>query len=331
MGEEWRMETPRRYPLIFNPRARSQKGGRMMRFLMKYGGRFAMHATNHAGEACELAARFAAQGEPVVVAAGGDGTLNEVVNGLAGSSTVLGILPAGTMNVFARELGIPFDSFERAFEVIERGFIREVDVFHANGFPFVQMAGVGFDAMVIEGTSWESKKMLGPLAYLLAAVKVLGEKPPAMEIEFADGRTEKGVAVLAGNGALYGGPFRFFRNAHNRDSKLDVIVYKESGYRLVLDSLRGIAFGGVDLSATTSYFQTESFIVRADREVPVEVDGEWIGRFSEVKFEESASCLQVIAPDPDCVVEGTLKDVFKSLLQWPRRSSQPALETPRTR
>jgi YegS/Rv2252/BmrU family lipid kinase len=300
----------------------------MMRFLMEHGGRFAMHATNHAGEACELAARFAAQGEPVIIAAGGDGTLNEVVNGLAGSSTVLGILPAGTMNVFARELGIPFESFESAFEVIERGIIREVDVFCANKFPFVQMAGIGFDAMVIEETTWESKKRLGPLAYLLAAVKVLGEKPPKINITLADGRHEEGVAVLVGNGSLYGGPFRFFRKADNHDSLLDVIVYKEFGYRLVLDSLRGIARGGVDLSESTGYFQTESLTVRADGEVPMEVDGEWVGRFSEVKFEKSATCLRVIAPDSEHAMTANIADTFRSFLPWSRRSHSKPIAPP---
>ena len=317
------MEKPRRYPLIYNPWARSQKGGRVLRFLMRHADRFSMHATNHPGEARELALRFATLGEPVVIAAGGDGTLNEVAGGLAGSNTVMGILPSGTMNVFARELGIPFDSFERAFEVIERGFVREVDVFAANGFPFLQMAGVGFDAMVIEETTWKSKKMLGPLAYLLAGVKVLGEKPPRMEVTLADGRREEGVAVLAGNGALYGGPFKFFRMAHNRDSKIDVLVYKEAGYRLVLDSLRGLAFGGIDLLESTSYFQTESFTVRADREVPVEVDGEWIGRFSEVAFAETADHLRVMAPEGQ--LGGCLGDSLRSFLHLPRR--QPVLQT----
>jgi YegS/Rv2252/BmrU family lipid kinase len=323
------METPRRYPLIFNPKARSQKGTKMMRFLMAHGGRFAMYATNHAGEARELAARFAKQGESVVVAVGGDGTINEVVSGLVGSSTVLGILPAGTMNVFARELGIPSDSFERAFQIIEDGAIREVDVFHANGFPFIQMAGVGFDAQVIEETRWEAKKMLGPLAYLLAAVKVLGEKPPEMELVLENGHIEHGVAVLAGNGSLYGGPFRFFRNADNHDSMLDVIVYKESGYRLVLDSLRGIAMGGVDLSDSTSYFQTGSFTVRSNREVPMEVDGEWIGRFNEVVFRDSNCSLKVIAPDVIAPAGLGLADTFKSLLHWPRHM-QPEPQSSRT-
>jgi diacylglycerol kinase (ATP) len=299
----------------------------VLRFLMRHANRFALFATNHAGEARELAQRFAAEGEPVVIAAGGDGTLNEVVRGLAGSATLLGVLPAGTMNVFAREMGIPFDSLERAFEVIEAGFIREVDLFEANGAPFVQMAGVGFDAQVIEETTWEAKKMLGPLAYLLAAVKVLGEKPPEMEIICADGRRETGVAVLAGNGSLYGGQFRFFRNASNQDSKLDVLVYKEAGYKLVLDSLRGLAFGGIDLMTSTCYFQTEAFSVVADREVPVEVDGEWIGRFTEVRFKETADHLRVLAPEGP--LAGNFAETLRSLLAWPRR--QPEIQTSRSR
>ena len=314
------MQIPRRYPVIFNPRARSQKGGKVLRFLMRHANRFALFATNHAGEARELAARFAAEGEPVVIAAGGDGTLNEVVRGLAGTDTLLGVLPAGTMNVFAREMGIPFDSLERAFLVIERGFVRDVDLFEANGSPFVQMAGVGFDAAVIEETTWEAKKMLGPLAYLLAAVKVLGESPPKIEVICADGRREEGVAVLAGNGSLYGGQFKFFRNANNQDSKLDVLVYKEAGYRLVLDSLRGLAFGGIDLVASTRYFQAEDFIVKANREVPVEVDGELIGRFSEVRFMETANRLRVIAPEEP--LAGGFADAIKALLQWPRRPAE---------
>lgn len=327
MGEESAMPATRRYPIIFNPKARSQKGGRVLRFLMRHANRFALFATNHAGEAHELAARFAREGEPVVIAAGGDGTLNEVVRGLAGSSSVLGVLPTGTMNVFAREMGIPFDSLERAFEVIEAGHVREVDLFEANGAPFVQMAGVGFDAQVIEETTWESKKMLGPLAYLLAAVKVLGEQPPQMEIVCADGRRETGVAVLAGNGSLYAGQFKFFRNASNQDSKLDVLVYKEAGYKLVLDSLRGLALGGIDLMESTACFQTEAFTVTADREVPVEVDGEWLGRFTEVRFKETANHLRVLAPEGP--LAGNFAEALKSLLSWPRR--QPELETARNR
>ncbi len=321
------METMHRYPLIFNPKAKSQKGERALRFLMDHANRFALYATNHAGEARELAAKFAAEGEPVVIAAGGDGTLNAVVSGLAGSGTALGVIPAGTMNVFARELGIPFDHFPKCFEVIERGHVREIDLFQANKSPFLQMAGVGFDAMVIEETTWESKKMLGPLAYLIAAVKVLGEKPPKMEVICEDGRREEGVAVLAGNGSLYGGQFKLFRAADNQDSKLDVLVFKEAGYKLVLDSLKGIALGGVDLAASTSYFQTAAFTVKAEREVPVEVDGDLLGRFTEVKFTESSQRLRVLAPETTTM--SRFAGAVEALMQKARRPPE-LLESPAT-
>lgn len=308
-----------RYPLIFNPKARSHRGDRVRRFLMSHAHHFALYATNHGDEARELAASFAAAGEPVVIAAGGDGTLNAVVNGLAGSRTALGILPAGTMNVFARELGIPFGQLSKAFEVITAGHVREIDLFTANGAPFIQMAGVGFDAKVIEETTWESKKRLGPLAYLLAAVKVLGEKPPEMEVSFPDGRTTTGVAVLAGNGSLYGGQFRLFRKADNRDSRIDVLVFREHGYKFVLDTLAGLARGGVDLSESTAYFQAQAFTVRCAVDTPVEVDGEWLGRYQSVEFKESARRLRVLAPEESH--GGHFVDAIRALVHWP---SQPA-------
>ncbi|MEO0018377.1 MAG: hypothetical protein RLZZ522_1660 [Verrucomicrobiota bacterium] len=308
------MAMPHRYPLIFNPKARSQRGQRALRFLMERANQFALYATNDGAEARELAARFAAAGEPVVIAAGGDGTLNAVLCGLAGTATALAVLPTGTMNVFARELGIPCDHLGRALEVIERGFIREIDLFEANRAPFVQLAGVGFDAQVIEETTWERKKALGVLAYLLTAVRVLGDRPPPMEVVCADGRRETGVAVLVGNGTRYGGALRFFHKADNQDAKLDLLIYKEPGYRLVTDSLRGLAAGGIDLMESVSYLQTESCVVRAEVGVPVEVDGELLGRFKEVRFAPAASRLRVVAPEQ--VLPSRLGERLKTLRSW---------------
>jgi len=317
----------RRYPLIFNPKARSQRGRHALRFLEGKSASVELFATAHENDASELAARFAAAGEPVVIAAGGDGTLNAVVRGLAGSSTTLGVLPTGTMNVFARELGIPCNCLAKSYEVIERGFVREIDLFGANLVPFVQMAGVGFDAKVIEQTSWAAKKALGPLAYLLAAVKVLGQHPPQIEVICADGRRETGVAVLAGNGRLYGGPFEFFRKADNQDSMLDVLVYKEEGYRLVVDLLRGLAAGGLDLVSSASYLQTADFVVRSAEEVPVEVDGEWLGRCREIHFSQVGQSLRVLAPE--LPLRHGFVEALKNLLPWPRHATAPPM-APRT-
>lgn len=284
---------------------------------------FVLYASRSAEDATELAAKLAADGEPVVVAAGGDGTLNAVVQGLAGSHTALGVLPAGTMNVFARELGLPFNSLKKSLQVLEQGFIKEVDLFEANGHAFVQMAGIGFDAQVIEETPLEQKKIFGPMAYVMAAMKVLGDKPPKMRIVCDDGSIEEGVCALAGNGSLYGGQVKLFRKADHSDEMLDLLVFTEAGYKLVRDSVKGIATGAIDAgNSSVKYLQGKSFQVHCDREVPMEVDGEYIGRVTDVSLLPAKRKLRVIAPENP--KDGIFASVVKTLVSIPRRGNDPS-------
>jgi|TARA_B110000908_G_scaffold99326_1_gene117328 diacylglycerol kinase (ATP) len=278
---------------------------------------FALYASRSAEDATELAAKLAADGEPVVVAAGGDGTLNAVVQGLAGTSTALGVLPAGTMNVFARELGLPFNSLKKSFNVLEEGFVKEVDLFEVNGHAFVQMAGVGFDAQVIKETNLETKKIFGPMAYVMAAMKVLGDTPPKMRVVCEDGRVEEGVCALAGNGSLYGGQVKLFRKADHSDDMLDLLVFTEAGYKLVRDSVKGIATGAIDSgNSSVKYLQAKSFQIQCDREVPIEADGEYIGRVTEVSLVPAKRKLRVIAPENP--KDGIFASVVKTLVKIPR-------------
>lgn len=306
----------RRYPLIMNPKAKSERGESARRFIMESAPRFAIYATRSAGEAEELARAFAKNNEPVVIAAGGDGTLNEVVRGLIGSNTALGILPTGTMNVFARELGVPVDApLEAAMQVIDEGSVVDVDLFEMNDAPFVQMSGIGFDAQVIEETPREMKKALGPLSYLLSAVKVLGDRPPGMKVKFAEGHEAEGVAVLVGNGSLYGGHVRLFGKACNADELLDVLVFKEAGYKLVLESIGGVARGGFDENVeTVGYYQSRGLSVECDREVPIEVDGELWGRSREAVFSALPQKLRVYAPSGSSMPKW--EEVLRGLSPW---------------
>ncbi|MBT8036033.1 MAG: diacylglycerol kinase family lipid kinase [Verrucomicrobiae bacterium] len=309
----------KRYPLIFNPRARSQRAQKTLRFLMSHAQWFALYASRSAEDATELAAKLAADGEPVVIAAGGDGTINAVVQGLAGTTTALGVLPAGTMNVFARELGLPFNSLKKSFGILEKEYIKEVDLFETNGHAFVQMAGIGFDAQVIEETTWETKKLFGPMAYLMSAMKVLGEKPPKMRITCEDGRVEEGVCALAGNGSLYGGQVKLFRKADNSDDMLDMLVFTEAGFKLVRDSVKGIATGAIDAgNSSVKYLQARSFQIECDREVPMEADGEYIGRVSHVSLLPAKRKLRVVAPQNP--KDGIFASMVKTLVKIPRRN-----------
>jgi diacylglycerol kinase (ATP) len=288
----------KKYPLLLNPKARSQRTQEVNRFITDHASQLTIHTTNSIDEAKKLAENFAADGEKIVIAAGGDGTLNAVVQGLSGSSTALGIIPSGTMNVFARELKIPLRKLKKAFDVIKSGKVSEVDLFLVNGSPFMQMAGLGFDAMVIEQTSWKSKKLLGPFAYVFSVMRLWGNTQPMMKVEYEDGRVEEGVAVIVGNGAFYGGSVKLFRKASNQDNMLDVLIFKKLGYRFLIDAIRGFIKGGIDMSDSVNYVQVSAFIVRCEYDFPVQVDGEFLGRATEAKFESSRRKLRVIIPVP---------------------------------
>jgi len=291
------MQTTARYPLLINPKAKSQRAQAAMRFVMDNSDKFGIYATRSAEDAEALAAKFAREGHSIVIAAGGDGTINAVVKGLAGSKTALGILPTGTMNVFARELGLPFDSLKDCLKVIDSHSFREIDLFEANGSPFVQMAGIGFDAQVIEETSWESKKAFGPLAYFLAAVKILGEKPPKMVVELDTGEKIDAACVLVGNGSLYGGQIKLFNMADNADEFLDLLIYEEAGYRAVFNSLKGVALNDVSiLTNSARYVQARTVKVTSEKPVPMEVDGEFCDKVEEIVFAPAARKLRVVAP-----------------------------------
>ncbi len=307
-----------RYPLIFNPSARSQRGRRTLRFLMSHAQWFTLYASRSAEDATELAAKLAAEGEPIVVAAGGDGTLNAVVQGLAGTKTALGVLPAGTMNVFARELGLPPNNLKKALQILEDGYIKEVDLFQANGRAFVQMAGIGFDAQVIEETTWEQKKLLGPMAYVMSAMKVLNDKPPKLRIICDDGHVEEGFCALAGNGSLYGGQVKLFRKADHTDDMLDMLVFTEAGFKLIRDSVKGLATGAIDAgNSSVKYLQSSCYEIKCDREVPMEVDGEYIGRVENVSLMPAKRKLKVIAPENP--KDGVFTTIVKTLVNIPRR------------
>ena len=203
--------------VIFNPAARSERAGKLRDKIQALGARAVVRPTGGPDDARALAARAVEQGYKVVVAAGGDGTINEVVNGLAGSDVTLGLLPLGTMNVFAAEMGVPSNRIKRCWEIIEAGHVREVDLARANTRAFVQLAGVGFDAQAVAGVDWAAKKNLGPLSYIISAAKVASHKPPELVIECESGSVRKGSFVLIGNGRYYGGRVAVFKGAINND------------------------------------------------------------------------------------------------------------------
>lgn len=280
---------------ILNPAARSDKAIKLRERIHALSGGVPMHLTSEAGDARQIAAQAVRDGVEVIIAAGGDGTLNEVINGIGHAPVHLGILPVGTMNVFATEIGIPLGNLEAAWKVIEQGKVISVDLPRANDTHFIQLAGVGLDAEVVRKTTADSKRALGPLSYLLTLVQVAAHKPPHILLEAEGDRLREGSFALIGNGRLYGGPFPVFKRANLQDGLLDVLVFENQSHWDVVRYFQAIAFGTHPELPDVEYFQTSSLKVTSSGDVPVELDGEIAGMLPCVFSIESQKLL-VIAP-----------------------------------
>jgi diacylglycerol kinase (ATP) len=278
--------------VILNPAARSERARALSDRIPGFAERTIVWETTKPGEARLLAELAAKEGYTMIVAAGGDGTVNDVVNGIARSGVTLGLLPFGTMNVFATELGLPANNLRACWEIIEAGHVRRVDLARADSHYFVQLAGIGLDAQVVQATSWDMKKSLGPLSYLVSAATVAARKPPRLVVESESGSVE-GSFVLIGNGRYYGGPFVIFKQARIDDGLLDVLIFKNLGYLDIVRYLQGIIFGTHVRMPDVEYFQTRKVTVRSGEEVPVEIDGEVIGTVP-MTFRLSSRKLNVI-------------------------------------
>jgi YegS/Rv2252/BmrU family lipid kinase len=278
--------------IIVNPAARGAKA-RLAR-LHRLTRNVVIRTTSGPGDAEAQTERAVEQGFTTIVAAGGDGTINEVVNGIGNAPVALGILPMGTVNVLAMELGIPFN-LAAAWKVIRAGKIRLIDEATANGHIFLQMAGIGVDAQVVEQNNRQIKKVLGPLSYLLTVTKVAAQKPPLLRVTSEDHSTVEGSFVLIGNGRLYGGPFALFKEADMQDGLLDVYVFRHMNYVALARYFRGMIFGSLAKFSDVDYFQARSLRVESNRHVPLEADGELVGH-APVEFTVRRRKLRVIVP-----------------------------------
>jgi YegS/Rv2252/BmrU family lipid kinase len=282
--------------VIINPMARSERARALCRKIEGLSSRAYVRITNGPGQARALAEEAVSEGVERVVAAGGDGTINEVVNGLAGSKTALGLLPLGTMNVFATELGLPIGNLRRCWDVVENGQAKPVDLLRANDRHFVQLAGIGFDAQIVAATTFDFKKTLGPLSYIINATQIASKKPPRLSVR-GGGGTREGSFVLIGNGRYYGGPFILFKDAKVDDGMLDVLIFKNLGYLDIVRYLQAIVLGTHTSLSDVEYFQTAQVRVTSADAVPVEVDGDVIGTLP-VTFKVAPKSIRVMVPRP---------------------------------
>jgi YegS/Rv2252/BmrU family lipid kinase len=292
--------------VIFNPAANGDKARRFRALLNRVRAQAALRETRATGDARTLAAQAVEDGFDTLVAAGGDGTVHEVLNGLGDAPegfarARLGVLPLGTVNVLARELHLPLAP-ETAWQVLLQGREARLDLPWAEWTStagrerryFAQLAGAGLDARAIQCVSWGLKKKIGPLAYILAGLKSLSQ--PAPRITVSDGSASlDGELVLLGNGRLFGGPFAVFPQASMGDGLLDACVFPRAGWATLLRCSPSLLIRKRLPAGVSRSLRASSFTFTSVGRVPFELDGELVGELPAT-FGVLPGGLRVIVP-----------------------------------
>lgn len=254
--------------------------------------------TAEPGDATRLARGAVAQELDAVLAAGGDGTVNETVQGLAGSETALGYLPLGTVNVWARELGLPSHPVTAAHAIVE-GRTERIDLGLANERHFLLMAGIGFDGEVVRRSRAieHHKQRFGVLPYVAAGLSAVpGYRGADMELRY-DGsiRRVQALMLIVGNTRLYGGRFRLTPHAVANDGWLDLCIVRGRGPLAVVRQSLPLILSGSISHSDVELLRVKTLSVRTHPALALQVDGELAGQ-TPVDFSVAPRALRAIIP-----------------------------------
>lgn len=294
-------------------------------WLREHGWRFRWQQTTGPGQATHFAAHAAREGIPLVVACGGDGTLNEVANGLAGTDAAMGTLPFGTSNIWARETQISRNPVE-ATRQMATGEVRKVDLGQAGDRYFLLFAGFGIDAKVTAGVSIPVKQRIGAAAYgISAAVEVVRwrARPTTVRLDGEELRINV-LMAFAGNTRMYAGLTKITPRAVVDDGLLDVCIYEGSGkLDIAAHALRTLM---------QRHRNAERVIYRrvkrlefewGEKSLPAQLDGDALKERPNV-VEVAPSALKVVVP------AGLRTPLFQAQGEAPHPEGELSLPRPRT-
>lgn len=285
--------------IVYNPAARNAPSFLRLsdaaRALVSEGWHVDIASTRRAGEGVEIARDAAAHGIEVVFSCGGDGTINEVVNGLAGSGTALAVIRGGMGDVFGKEAGVPRDPV-KALHVLLDGERHRMDLGLANQRHFLLMAGIGFDAAVVDAVPSGPKRLLGSTSYALWAVRELVRYRPRDVDLLIDGspRSSRLYWLLLGNTRSYGGIASITGSALADDGLLDAYVFEGSSPAWLAATAARLAAGRQDGGRGVAFQRLQSLEVLTPG-LPVQADGEYIGE-TPMRFGVAPAALDVLLP-----------------------------------
>ncbi len=230
------------------------------------------------------AERFAQSLDPaewdLCVAAGGDGTINEVVNGLQ-EGLALGLLPLGTANVLARELQIPVNDLPAAIEVLQTCQAQPIDLGWCNGRKFCLMAGIGWDAAAVRDVPPDIKNLIGAPAYVLSGLKALAELPGPLRyrITLPDGvKVAKGMMLVVANTSNYAGDLKLAPEARVDSGTFDVCLFRETSRLGFIGQLFNVLARKQMDDPRFMYFHAQELTVSCEPPAAVQLDGDYFSR-----------------------------------------------------
>lgn len=284
--------------IVYNPRARNAPSRQRLLAAARAAApawQIDLVETESAGHGIVLAQEAAQQGMSAVIACGGDGTVNEVVNGLAGSACALGVLRGGMGDVFAREVGIPKQA-ERALTLQLTGERRRFDLGKAGERYFLLMAGIGFDADVVRRVPDGAKKRLGSTSYALWGAKLLAGYRSKRVLMSIDGESREAELfwVLLGNTRSYGGIVDITSQARVDDGLLDGYVFEGHGVKWEASTALKLALRRQDGAKGVSFRRLRELSIETPG-LAVQADGEYLGE-TPMRFSVEAAALDVLLP-----------------------------------
>lgn len=283
--------TRRRILIIYNPAAgpfRMRRLGAVTAALRGLA-EVTMVETRFSGHAVEIVREIDPRNFDVIAAAGGDGTVNEIINGLGTKDVAVGVIPLGTANVLAIEIGMTGNATAIA-QALGFGPIRPIRVGRVNGRRFIMMAGAGFDAEVVNGVSPRLKRAFGPMAYVLQAVRRgFGQSPPGLDVEVG-GESYRAASVVVCKGRHYGGPFVAAPEATLADDRLHIVMLKTAGPLAVMRYGASLLIGALPRLRDVEIVAAQRLTIRGREGRPIQADGDIV-----------ASLPAVIEIDPDPV------------------------------
>ncbi len=291
----------RRVTVVVNPISGSARRGKAVESftetLRASGAHVRVRPTESAGHGATIAREEADDDVDVVVAAGGDGTANEVARGLldAPGDTALGLLPLGTANLLARDLGVPFDPTQAAITVLD-GKTAPYDVADADGRTFLCCLGVGFDAHVVHALSTARRGHIGFASYAGPILRAFrGYSFPRFQVTAEDGTEESAVMALFLNGRSYAGFFVPSPGARADDGLLDAVLMLHGGRRDLARWIVHARRGTLPDARGVRLVRSASFRVDAAEPLPYQVDGD-VGAETPVAILTRPAALRVVRP-----------------------------------